>query len=226
MSIEPMEHQFLFSADGYLAEMCISEESLRTAYHLRYQAYRHAEAIPENEEKLCIDQYDSQENSRTFLIWYDNQPVASVRSLTWSSHYQWQLTPSVKYFQEDVHQHLGKQIPLLESNRYVVAPDFKGRKSFTAQMLMYRIQTLGSIVDQCAYVITAVRPKHVKFYERFMNFQSISDPLEVKEVHFPIQLLATPVISREKLAENSTIAVYAQQDLDNYRNCLQLKNAK
>ena len=154
--------------------MCLEPESLDLAYQLRYQAYFQADAIPQNDEERCTDPYDDQRNARTYLIWYEGRPVASVRSLTWSAAYDWDPTPSVKYFAKDVDRHLGIQTPLLESNRYVVAPDFQGRQSLRAQMLLFRIQTLGTLADGCEYVITAVRPRHVRFYERFMNFEAIS----------------------------------------------------
>ena len=68
-----------------------------------------------------------------FLIWYEGDPVASVRSLTWSAEYDWEEAPSVNYFKEEVVEHLGLNSALLESNRYVVDPAFTGRKSMTAQ---------------------------------------------------------------------------------------------
>lgn len=219
-TLQPQTQQVLFETNGYLAEMCIGQESLEIAYHLRYRAYLHADAIEPNAHELCTDPFDEQENSRTFLIWYEGQPVASVRSLTWSADFQWQSTPSLEYFKEEVTEHLGINIPLLESNRYVVDPDFNGRKSLTAQMLLFRIQTLGSLADQCDYVITAVRPRHVRFYERFMNFYPISGVKSASEVKFPIQLLATPVSSREKLVQNSSLAAFEPEDLDRYKRCL------
>jgi hypothetical protein len=87
-------------------------------------------------------------------------------------------------------------------------------------MLLFRIQTLGALADQCAYVITAVRPRHVRFYERFMNFYPISGVKSASEVRFPIQLLATPVSSREKLAQNSSLAAFEPEDLERYQQCL------
>ncbi len=225
-TLTPLAHQLLFTANGFVAEMCLEEESLDLAYHLRYQAYYQAEAIAANAAERCTDRYDEQPNARTYLIWYDGRPVASVRSLTWSAEYDWAPTPSVRYFEADIDQHLGSRVPLLESNRYVVAPDFTGRLSLTAQMLLFRIQTLGTIADGCAYVITAVRPRHARFYERFMNFTVISEPIEVPEVQFPIQLLATPAASREKLAESSAIAAFEEADLERYRQCLAQLQAK
>ena len=220
-TLQPLAHQILFEVDGFTAEMCLEEESLDLAYHLRYQAYFQADAIPHNDEERCTDPYDRQKNARTYLIWHGGRPVASVRSLTWSAEYDWDPTPSVKYFAADVDRHLGIQTPLLESNRYVVAPDFKGRQSLTAQMLLFRIQTLGTLADACDYVITAVRPRHARFYERFMNFEVISDPIEVPEVSFPIQLLSTAAASRDKLAQSSAIAAFEEADLDRYRRCLE-----
>lgn len=221
-TLKPLDHQVLFEVDGYTAEICIEPESLQLAYHLRYQAYRHADAIPVNEQAICTDPFDEQRNARTFLIWYDDQAVASVRSLTWAASYDWAPTPSINFFKAEVDQYIGLSSPILESNRYVTAPDFTGRRSLTAQMLLFRIQTLGALVDQCAYVITAVRPRHVKFYERFMNFSSISDPLKVDEVSFEIQLLATPIASKDKLSQSSAIATYDEADLERYQNCMQL----
>lgn len=219
-TLQPQTRQVLFETNGYLAEMCMSPESREIAFHLRYRAYLEADAIPPNPQELCIDPFDEQSNSRTFLIWYEDRPVASVRSLTWSEAYQWQSTSSIQYFRDEVDEHLGSQTPLLESNRYVVDPEFTGRKSLTAQMLLFRIQTLGALADACEYVITAVRPKHVRFYERFMNFYPISEVKSAREVKFPIQLLATPVASRELLAQNSSLAAFEPEDLVKYTNCL------
>lgn len=221
-TLKPLDHQILFEVDGYTAEICIEPESLDLAYHLRYLAYRHADAIPPNPAATCTDSFDNQRNARTFLIWHEGQAVASVRSLTWSAEYEWTSTPSIGLFRKEVDQYLGLSSPILESNRYVTAPDFTGRKSLTAQMLLFRIQTLGALADQCAYVITAVRPRHVKFYERFMNFFSISDPIQVEAVSFEIQLLATPIASKDKLAQSSSIATYEEADLERYVNCMQL----
>lgn len=216
----PKAHQLLFEAEGFTAEMCLEQESLDLAYHLRYKAYLHAEGVSANKEERVIDAYDGQKNTRTFLIWHEGRPVASVRSFTWSADYDWERTPSIDLFEESVSKTLGLQTTLLESNRYVVDPEFKGRKSLTAQMLLFRIQSVGALLDQCAYVITAVRPKHVRFYERFMNFYPISEPIEIDMVTFPIQLLATPIASCKKLAESSAIAAFQQSDLDNYLKCL------
>jgi hypothetical protein len=217
----PLEHQVLFREGDYTAEMCLAPTSLETAYRLRYDAYVAAAAIPENADRRFVDRYDGQDNARTYLLWHTGRPVASVRSLTWSSAYDWAPTPSVEYFRAEVAEHLGLRTPLLESNKYVVAPDFQGRQSLTAQLLLFRIQLLGLLADGCTYVITAVRPRHVRFYERFMDFFAISEAIEVPDVQFPIQLLATTVEGREKLQQKSPVTVFREADLDRYHRCLE-----
>ncbi|NRB53896.1 MAG: GNAT family N-acetyltransferase [Saprospiraceae bacterium] len=223
-SNQPLAHQILFEANGFTAEMCIEEESLRLAYNLRYRAYRSVDAIPANAREIFTDRYDAQENVRTYLIWHEGQAVASVRSLTWSSAYNWAPTDSIVLFKNDIDQQLGLNTPVLESNRYVVDPEFKGRKSLMAQMLLFRIQALGAQIDNCKHVITAVRPRHASFYQRFMNFEPISQEITVEKVSFPIQLLATPVSSCEKLAKSSALAAHEAADLERYRNCLATLN--
>ncbi len=223
---QPLAHQVLFEANGFTAEMCIERESLEIAYNLRYRAYRSVDAIPFNAEEMFTDKYDQQENVRTYLIWYEGQPVASVRSLTWSAKYKWAKTDSIVFFEKDIDRELGLQTSVLESNRYVVDPEFNGRKSLMAQMLLFRIQALGSLVDNCDYVIAAVRPRHASFYKRFMNFNPISEPISVAKVSFSIQLLATPVTSREKLAQSNAMAAFEEADIERYINCLQKLNSK
>ena len=63
-TLKPLDHQVLFEVDGYTAEICIEPESLQLAYHLRYLAYRHADAIPANEEAICSDPFDQKREQK------------------------------------------------------------------------------------------------------------------------------------------------------------------
>ncbi len=126
-TLQPLEHKLLFTVDGYTAEMCIEPESLKLAYQLRYEAYLAAGGIAPNPERQFTDPYDWQSNVRTYLIWYDGRPMASVRSLTYSAAYDWQLTSSIVLFDGVVADKLGEKTPVMESNRYVVDPQIKGR---------------------------------------------------------------------------------------------------
>ncbi len=211
---------FLFEQSGFTAQLCLSEESLVLAYRLRYQAYRSVDGIPENETGLATDAYDHQANSRTHLLWYEGRPVASVRSLIWSDRYPGCSTTSLDSYRTEIADHLGLQNRILESNRYVVDPDFNGRQSLTAQYLLFRIQTISCLFDNCQFVITAVRPKHASFYKRLMDFEPISTPKSVPGFQFEALLLATPYASRSKLAHNASIAALQLEDFERYAHYL------
>ena len=155
---QPSTQQILFKENGITAEMCIGQERLEIAYHLRYKAYLNAGAICSNSKEQFTDTFDKQANARTYLIWFAGQPVASIRSLTWSAEYNWQPTPSVQFFEADIKQHLGAKTSILETNCFVVDPAFTGRKALAVHLLLFRIQTLAAMADQCKHVIAAVRP--------------------------------------------------------------------
>ncbi len=207
---------FLFSESGFTAQLCRTEASKKIAYQLRYRAYRSVDGIPQNDLETAIDDYDAQPNARTHLLWYEGKPVASVRSLIWSDRYDWQSTTSLDTYRPAIDAKLGLNKRLLESNRYVVDPDFKGRKSLTAQYLLFRIQAVSCLFDHCEYVITAVREKHIAIYQRLMDFYPISDPMPVRGFQFKAVLLATPYASRHVLAKNASIAALQLEDFEQY----------
>ena len=207
---------FLFEESGFTAQLCTTEESLHLAYQLRYKAYRSVDGIPENPAGIATDNYDAQANARTHLIWYEGQPVASVRSLIWSAKYDWMGTTCVDAYRTAVDAEFGPGVPLLESNRYVVDPEFTGRKSLTTQYLLFRIQAISCLFDRCQYVITAVRTKHIPFYKRLMGFYPISEPTQVPGFQFETILLATPYRNREVLAKNASIAASTLEDYEQY----------
>lgn len=211
---------FLFEEAGFTAQLCLNEESLKTAYRLRYRAYRSVEGIPENDLGLATDPYDLQSNARTHLLWYEGKPVASIRSLIWSDRYQRQSTTCLDAFRAPVREKLGLEANILESNRYVVDPAFSGRKSLTAQYLLFRIQTISCLYDNCQYVITAVRPRHMAFYKRLMDFDPISAVGTVEGFQFEAVLLSTPYASRHVLAKNASIAALQLADYERYASYL------
>lgn len=210
------EDGFIFEEAGFRAQLCTTPETLEIAYRMRYKAYRVVDGIEPNEDEMAIDPYDYQSNARTHLLWYEGKPVASIRSLIWSDRYNWQGTTSMDVFRADVKKQLGLDKRLLESTRFVLDPDFKGRKTLTAQYLLFRVQTISCLYDQCQYVITSVRPKHIGFYKRLMDFKPISDPVQIEGFTFEALLMATPYSSRHVLAKNASIAKLQLDDYERY----------
>lgn len=214
-------HQLLFESNGFTAEMCTEAESLQAAYHLRYRAYRHADSIPPNDAQIFKDAYDDQSNSKTFLIWYDNKAIASLRICIWSAAYAWQATEMIHFYPSDIQRHIGLDQPMQESCRFVVDPEIKGRTSLHAQLLMFRIHAIVSKVEGSKFILTGVRKKHTPFYQRMLSFQPLSEPRYVEWIDEDVVLLATPRDKSYETFLSKGGEPISQADCDRY---LQVKN--
>ena len=191
---EPKTHQIICTINGFTVELCKDRESLNTAFHLRYRAYLGTDAIDQNEEELLFDEFDFHPNSFVHLVWFEGKAVATVRGCIFSDEYDWCKTEGINYFPEDTAARFGNETRLLESNRFAVGPDFQGRQSLFAQLLLFRVHALNSYVHDCSHIITAVRANHIPFYRRFLGMEQVST--EAKSVTWAdaeIILLATSV---------------------------------
>lgn len=172
---QPLTQQILCQINDFTLEVCIDEKSLNTAFHLRYKAYFHAGFTPEKKDQQISDQYDQAANSRTFLVWYQGKPVATVRSCVYSSVYHWEQTEVKSYFSADVNREMGEKSCFLESGRFAVDPQFQGRQSLFAQFLLFRAHGMNAAAHGCSHILTAVRSNHKAFYQRFLGLESIAD---------------------------------------------------
>lgn len=223
LKVVPQPNQVIFSINDFTAEVCTSLESLETAFKLRYKAYREANAIEKNDERMLYDRYDFMSHTFTHLIWYNEKPIATVRSCIYSDQYDWEPTEGITYFPEDINTKLGSKTRLLESNRYAVAPEFNGRKSLFAQMLMFRIHALCSAAHRCSDIITAVRAKHIPFYRRFLGFEKISETQKkVEWVDAEVVLLAVKRKKSYEIALQRGVPPITPQDIVNYSICIGL----
>lgn len=171
----PLKNQIISSDEDFTLEVCLNERSKREAYSVRYQSYVQAGLIGENEEALLYDEYDTMPNVRIFLVWHRGKPVATVRSCIYSDRYDWMPTEAVQHFQDDLNARLGSGTRLLESNRFAVVPEFQGRQSLYARLLLFRAHGLNAAVHNCEYLITSVQANHQAFYRRFLGLEPISE---------------------------------------------------
>lgn len=216
----PVLNQLLFSLDGFTVEICRRPDSRATAFQLRYKAYKAVDAIPENEEELLYDDYDFKPNSQIFLVWYANQPVATVRACLYTDHYNWLEPEGVGSFLTDLNEALGPKPRILESNRYAVDPDFKGRKSLFAQMLMFRAHALSSAAHDCRHVITLVREKHIPFYKRFLGFEQLSSRSKFVEwANATVHLLGVERDRSYAVAQKHGLPPVTETGIMHFMNC-------
>ena len=221
---QPFEEQIFCKFKGFTVEVCRRPESLATAFRLRYRAYRNIDAIPENEEALLYDDHDFLPHVRIHLVWYEGKAVATVRSCIWSDQYDWVPTEAFNYFSADIEQKLGTKTHLLESNRYAVDPDFQGRQSLFAQILMFRIHALNAAIHKCEYIITSVRQNHVSFYRRFLGMNVISTaPCLISWVEIEGALLAGTYEDCLQTALKRGLPPVQPEDIELYAICAGLK---
>ena len=215
----------LFEINGYTAQLCMRPESREQAFRLRYEAYIHSGAVDPNEGERLSDEYDQYSNARVHLIWYEGKPVASVRSSTWSSAYNWLAPESIHSFWNDAHRTIGLENNILESSRYVVSPELTGRKSLYAQLLMFRILDLCAQVDDCPHIITSVRQRHVPFYQRMLAFEQISEPIRHEWIKLDIVLLATSREKSREVVQSKGMPACTQKEVERYAELIQPFNA-
>jgi len=172
--------EIIFTIDEFTAQLCCSPESKKIAYRFRYNAYYKDQLNGNEEEQEFVDNYDQQANSRTHLIWYQNRPIATVRSAIWSPNYNWDKTEAIDSFWYAIHRKIGLQQTIIESNRFATAPNLGRRNSLRVQLLLFRIIDLNAQYEESNHIITVVRKKHIPFYERMLNFSAVSD-----EKYFP-----------------------------------------
>ena len=213
---------YLFEVNGFTAQLCVTPNDLEIAYALRQYAYVDSGAQFNPGTDLLKDEFDEHPSARTHLIWYEGNPVASVRGCIWSPKYDWKENMSVKDFGRSLDQHIGLEKNFLESSRYVTHPDLTGRKSLTAQLLMFRIHALGSLIDECDHLVTIVRPRHAPFYKRMMGFEPITEPILNDRVNFATILLAATRDVALKLAVERTMPMYTEEEAKRYESWAKL----
>ena len=216
MPLEVVERELLFDVNGFTAQLCCSEESKQIAYALRYESYLHAGVIQVNKDGCFFDDYDQQTNTRTHLIWHEGVPVASVRSCIWSEKYAFQPVESIENFRSAVKKKIGLEQNILESSRYVIAPGFNRRKSLFAQLLMFRIQDLSSVHDDCENIVTSVRQRHATFYHRMLAFDQISEAVQHDFIDAEIVLLRTFQKESRAVITQKGMPVCTPEEVDRY----------
>lgn len=223
---KPLAQQILFTEKEYTVEICRDQTSLNTAFRLRYRAYLGVKAISENEEELLYDEYDWHPNAFIHLVWYQGKPVATVRSCIYAERYGWEATEGINYFPEDVTNKLGSHTHCLESNRYAVDPDFQGRQSLFAQLLLFRAHALNAFSHGCTQIITAVRANHIPFYQRFLGMEQISTSERfIPWADAQVVLLATPTEKCLAMAVKRGMPDIDQLAIQHYAACAGISTA-
>ena len=160
-------------------------------FRLRYMAYTRDKSIEENDAEIFMDEYDGLENCKSYLYCQGDQPVASIRSCFCNSIEEGQKVPAMEVFGSDIRRTIGGESKFVESNKFVIHPDFQnlGRRIMVPLFTFIFSEAMRTGAD---YVITAVRPAHAAFYKQ-MSFSPISQEMSYPHLSFKTVLLASNV---------------------------------
>lgn len=176
MARRPFPYQLLFEQDGYTVELCIEASSLRTAYQIRYHAYRHAERIPASSEAHVRDAFDDQAHAQTYLIWHRETAIASMRVCIWSPRYRWLPLESISLFQSEIQNQIGLYQIIVESQHQVIRPEIVKQMAMKVQMLMIRILLIIAKSESSQHILSWVPHSEGAFNEHMLDFKPISKP--------------------------------------------------
>jgi len=174
--------------DNYLLAFCETDQQMSDAIKLRYLAYSNAGAIPENPTAEFKDKYDLMANARTSIVYEGNAPVASVRACIYSKEHQFMQIPCFEVYKQEIEKEIGLDKIIVESNRFVIHPGKVDSKYLFKVPFRFIILTVLKFSSD--YIVTAVRPKHVPLYRRFLGLEPISEPEKYPGINVEMILMA------------------------------------
>lgn len=172
----------------YVLSACETDEQMSEALRLRYIAYRNAGAIDENKEQVFRDKYDLMPNTSSCLVYEGDTPVASARACIYSKEPGFLHLPALEAYRPEIEKELDLGKTIVESNRFVIHPDNMDSKYLFK--IPFRFIILNVLKFKSDYVLTAVRPKHVPLYRRFLGLEPISDPRMYPGINVEMILMA------------------------------------
>lgn len=202
--------------NNYLLKPCDTKKETSDAFKLRYIAYRNVEAIDENEKNEFTDKYDLLKNSRTCLVYENDTAVASVRACVYSKEHDFLHLPAFEVYKEEIEKEMGLDKVIVESNRFVIDP--KEVDSKYLFKVPFRFIILNILKFDADYIITAVRPKHVPLYRRFLCMEPISEPKKYPGINVEMIMMAGDCRAfGQTVMDKETIYQFTQEEVDDYQ---------
>ena len=210
--------------DGFVLNPCETEEDLLIAAKLRYRAYRNAEAIEEQKEEVFKDKYDALANAKTCLIYDNNEAVAAVRACVYSREHHFMEIPSLEVYKEEIEKELGLDKVIVESNRFVIAPEKVDSKILFKIPFRFIILNLHKFKGD--FIITAVREKHIPLYRRFLTMKPISGLKKYPGINVDMVLMAGDCNKNlQTVINKESFFNIAQEEVDAYSISMQATHA-
>lgn len=161
---------------------------LDDVFALRYRAYLADGYIDENTRKRFFDDFDYEPNCRSFLTFHGAELVGSIRTCVWEPGAGYEI-PAMEIFDDEIRREVGYDKRIMETNKFVVSPEFQRRGGIRARFSIYRSALSVVHEESIDVVVIAVREEHIRFYQ-MLGFGQISDVRAYPHLNFNTALLA------------------------------------
>lgn len=142
-------------------------------FSLRYHAYRKLNLIAELDGARFADKYDDQRNCIIWALMQEDRPIGSIRVTYYDPRLPSLLIPEMDCYYDDLGRAGLLNYRLASGNRFVIHdPDIIKDRVYSMILLRFYMVSAFRFAD---YSLAAVRAKHLKFYNRVMRLQKISE---------------------------------------------------
>jgi len=172
----------------HLRQTTAIEKKLNDVIALRYCSYRNNHSISSNAEKTFYDDFDTKRNCFSHIEYIDSIPVAAIRGCVYDPNKIARAIPAMEIFSHEIEGIAGTNQVIVESNKFVIHPEFQ-RKAIKLKFELFAFIFNLALLSNASYIVTAVRESHIKFYKQ-MNFYPISEEKSYLGLDFKTVLLA------------------------------------
>ncbi|MDY6982990.1 MAG: hypothetical protein SV422_07875 [Pseudomonadota bacterium] len=166
--------------NNYWTKEATTQDELDWVCRFRYEAFERVGDLVTNDERLLRDNYDHAPNVTSYLLHHDAtpEPIGTIRTAVHSASFGWLPTPGAQTYADAIREHLGAGTSYVESSRFAMA-EIGARSLMKAHLYIFRMLAANAIKHRCEWIITAVSPKFVSYYQKTMNFKQLSDEREL-----------------------------------------------
>lgn len=183
---------------------------LDRVYSMRYKSYSAEGYIAENSSMKFIDEYDDKPNSTCFLLYHKNKAVGSMRTCVFDSSERLPV-PVMEVFDEEIRNHIGYEGIFLETNKFVIDPQFQRRGGIHARFLLFAAAVEHAIRKNASSIVVAIRTEHIKFYQMFGG-KVVSEEKSYPHLNFKTVLMISTGVMKCRDFINSKVAVIEKND--------------
>lgn len=160
---------------------------LDRVYSLRYKSYSEGNYIPKTSSKKFMDGFDAKSNCKSFLTYYDNALIGSIRACTYVPDVGLEV-PVMEVFDSEIKNSIGYDTPFVEANKFVIDPGFQSKGGVKARFNLFRNIVEEAISSEADSIVIAVRAEHIKFY-KMLYFSAVSEEKSYPHLSFKTVLL-------------------------------------